>query len=161
AAADGRVGADGGRRPDVPVDRLVDLDIAGLRDRALGRGLQPDRRRPRRPPRARLARPRRRGRGCAPHRRRGRSVSALLEVRNLITAFPAVHGAALAANGVSFDVEEGATKGIVGESGSGKTLTLRSVLGLVPAPGRGIERQVLWRGRGLLTPTPRQRRPQP
>jgi len=85
-------------------------------------------------------------------------VSALLEVRNLNTAFPAAHGAAFAANGVSFDVEEGATKGIVGESGSGKSITLRSVLGIVPEPGRVIEGQVLWRGRDLLTLPPRELR---
>jgi oligopeptide/dipeptide ABC transporter ATP-binding protein len=82
----------------------------------------------------------------------------LLEVRNLHTAFPTPHGAALAASGVSFGVDEGATKGIVGESGSGKSVTLRSLLGIVPEPGRVVDGEVLWRGRNLLTLPPRELR---
>ncbi|PXA73263.1 ABC transporter ATP-binding protein [Cryobacterium arcticum] len=35
-------------------------------------------------------------------------------------------------NGISFDVERGEAVGIVGESGSGKSLTLRSVISLLP-----------------------------
>jgi oligopeptide/dipeptide ABC transporter ATP-binding protein len=74
----------------------------------------------------------------------------LLEVRNLHTAFPASNGAVLAASGVSFSLAARETKGIVGESGSGKSITLRSLLGLVPEPGRVIEGEVLWDGRDLL-----------
>ena len=48
----------------------------------------------------------------------------------------------LAAAGVSFSVGEGETSGIVGESGSGKSVTLRSLLGLVPEPGRVIDGEV-------------------
>ena len=74
----------------------------------------------------------------------------LLEVRDLHTAFPASSGAVLAASGVSFSLAARETKGIVGESGSGKSITLRSLLGLVPEPGRVIEGEVLWDGRDLL-----------
>ncbi|MGH2539848.1 MAG: ABC transporter ATP-binding protein [Actinomycetota bacterium] len=38
-------------------------------------------------------------------------------------------------DGVSFTVEPGEALGIVGESGSGKSLTLRSILGLLPSGG--------------------------
>jgi oligopeptide/dipeptide ABC transporter ATP-binding protein len=41
-------------------------------------------------------------------------------------------------DGVSFSVERGDALGIVGESGSGKSLTLRSILGLLP-PGGEVE----------------------
>jgi oligopeptide/dipeptide ABC transporter ATP-binding protein len=78
----------------------------------------------------------------------------LLEVRDLHTAFPAPNGAVLAVSGVSFSLAARETKGIVGESGSGKSITLRSLLGLVPEPGRVIEGQVLWNGRDLLQLSP-------
>jgi len=74
----------------------------------------------------------------------------LLEVRELTTAFPGSSGAVLAASGVSFSLAERETKGIVGESGSGKSITLRSLLGLVPEPGRVIQGEVLWNGTDLL-----------
>jgi oligopeptide/dipeptide ABC transporter ATP-binding protein len=74
----------------------------------------------------------------------------LLEVRNLHTAFAGVQGSVLAAAGVSFSLGEGETKGLVGESGSGKSVTLLSLLGLVPEPGCVVEGEVLWRGRDLL-----------
>jgi oligopeptide/dipeptide ABC transporter ATP-binding protein len=43
---------------------------------------------------------------------------------------------ALAVDGVSFAVEPGGVLGIVGESGSGKSLTLRALMGLLPATAR-------------------------
>jgi peptide/nickel transport system ATP-binding protein len=89
--------------------------------------------------------------GHAPGAAAAAPISPLLEVRNLHTAFPTADGATLAASGVSFSVDEGETRGIVGESGSGKSVTLRSLLGLVPEPGRVIDGQVLWKGRDLLS----------
>jgi peptide/nickel transport system ATP-binding protein len=74
----------------------------------------------------------------------------LLEVRNLHTAFPTSEGAVLAASGLSLVVAAGETVGIVGESGSGKSVTLRSLIGLVPDPGRVVDGEVLWEGRDLL-----------
>ena len=71
-------------------------------------------------------------------------------MRGLSTAFPGAEGAVLAAADVSFSLAERETKGIVGESGSGKSVTLRSLIGLVPEPGRVIGGEVRWNGRDLL-----------
>jgi oligopeptide/dipeptide ABC transporter ATP-binding protein len=78
------------------------------------------------------------------------ATAPLLEVRNLHTAFAGAQGSILAAAGVSFSLGEGETKGLVGESGSGKSVTLLSLLGLVPESGRVIDGEVLWGGRDLL-----------
>ena len=78
------------------------------------------------------------------------AAAPLLEVRNLHTAFAGAQGSIFAAAGVSFSLGEGETKGLVGESGSGKSVTLLSLLGLVPESGRVVEGEVLWGGRDLL-----------
>jgi oligopeptide/dipeptide ABC transporter ATP-binding protein len=58
----------------------------------------------------------------------------VLDVNNLATRFHTQEGIVHAVNGVSFHVEEGETLGIVGESGCGKSVTMLSVLRLVPQP---------------------------
>jgi len=63
--------------------------------------------------------------------------SAVLEVRDLSVELKTPRGTARPVEGVSFSVDRGEAVAIVGESGSGKTLTLRSVLGLLP-PGASI-----------------------
>ena len=60
----------------------------------------------------------------------------LLTVRNLRTAFFTDKETVHAVDGVDFSVAPSETVGIVGESGSGKTVTARSVMGLIDAPGR-------------------------
>jgi peptide/nickel transport system ATP-binding protein len=60
----------------------------------------------------------------------------LLEVRNLVTEFPLRTGIFKAVDDLSFSIEAGKTLCVVGESGSGKSVTARSILQIIDAPGR-------------------------
>ena len=60
----------------------------------------------------------------------------LLEVRNLKTHFFLQQGMVSAVNGVDFTVQRGQTVGLVGESGCGKSVMARSIMRIVPSPGR-------------------------
>ncbi len=73
----------------------------------------------------------------------------LLEVRDLQTHFRARAGLVRAVDGVSFDVEAGASLGIVGESGSGKSVTALSILRLVEPPGFVAAGQIRFAGRDV------------
>src|SRR4030067_2545558 len=59
---------------------------------------------------------------------------ALLDVKGLETTFKTPEGVVHAVNGVSFHLKEGETLAVVGESGCGKSVTMLSILGLVPHP---------------------------
>ncbi len=63
---------------------------------------------------------------------------ALLEVKELKTAFQTDRGLVRAVDGVTFSLEEGKTLGVVGESGSGKSVLSRSIMNLLPK--RGVKR---------------------
>jgi oligopeptide transport system ATP-binding protein len=59
---------------------------------------------------------------------------AILKVEDLETRFRTPDGTVYAVNGVSFDLKEGETLGVVGESGCGKSVTMLSLLQLIPTP---------------------------
>lgn len=74
----------------------------------------------------------------------------LLRVNNLTTAFHTRVGTVKAVNDVSFEVHRGRVLGVVGESGSGKSVTARSIMRMVKAPGRIESGEVLLDGTNLL-----------
>ncbi len=78
-------------------------------------------------------------------------MSPLLEVRDLTTRFYTLDGVVCAVNGISYTLEEGETLGIVGESGCGKSVSVLSLMRLIPEPpGRIVAGEALYRGRDLL-----------
>ena len=64
------------------------------------------------------------------------TATPLLRVDGLRTYFHAPDGPVRAVDGVSFELDSGATLGIVGESGCGKTVACLSILKLIDDPGR-------------------------
>lgn len=71
----------------------------------------------------------------------------LLEVKNLKTYFFLNEGTVRAVDGVDFNIWRGQTLGVVGESGCGKSVTARSILRIVPKPGKIVEGEItLYRG---------------
>jgi len=74
----------------------------------------------------------------------------LLEVRGLKTYFFTDEGVVKAVDGVDFDIQEGEIFGLVGESGCGKSVTVLSLLRVVPSPpGRIVGGKVMFEGRDL------------
>ena len=62
------------------------------------------------------------------------SGTPLLAVENLQVEFDTFGGTVQAVRGVSFSVDQGRTLAIVGESGCGKSVTVQSIMGLIPTP---------------------------
>jgi oligopeptide/dipeptide ABC transporter ATP-binding protein len=73
------------------------------------------------------------------------AMQALLTVDDLTIEFDFGGRRVCAVDSVSFSLGSGETLGIVGESGSGKSLTLLSILGILP-PGAGVARGNAWFG---------------
>lgn len=74
-----------------------------------------------------------------------------LAVNNLEVEFSAQGGKVQAVRGVSFSVQPGETLGIVGESGCGKSVTMMSLMGLIPMPpGKIVKGSAKLNGREIL-----------
>ncbi|MBW1722868.1 MAG: ABC transporter ATP-binding protein [Deltaproteobacteria bacterium] len=74
----------------------------------------------------------------------------VLELKNLTVEFPTRRGLVRAVNQVSLTLEKGQRLGLVGESGSGKSMTLLSILRLVPHPGLIAQGGITYQGTELL-----------
>ena len=75
----------------------------------------------------------------------------LLQVNNLVVGFDTERGTARAVDGVSFHVDQGRSFCLVGESGCGKSVTVLSILDLLPSPpSRILDGEALFEGEDLL-----------
>jgi peptide/nickel transport system ATP-binding protein/oligopeptide transport system ATP-binding protein len=82
-----------------------------------------------------------------------------LDVRGLKTVFKTRRGEVHAVNDVSFHLEPGELLGVVGESGSGKSVTMMSLIGLLPMPPAEVRNgTVMFAGQDLLTASDEQLR---
>ena len=75
----------------------------------------------------------------------------ILEIKDLTVEFTTEDGVVHAVTNVSYDLYPGEVLGIVGESGSGKSVSMLSVLGLIPMPpGRILTGEAIYKGKDLL-----------
>jgi oligopeptide/dipeptide ABC transporter ATP-binding protein len=83
----------------------------------------------------------------------------VLEIRDLTVEFDTEDGVVHAVTGVSYDLQGGEVLGVIGESGSGKSVSVMTMLGLIPRPpGRNVDGTALFKGRDLLTMSKKQLR---
>ena len=81
-----------------------------------------------------------------------------VRVRDLTVEFPSKDGVVRALEDVSLDMRRGETLGIVGQSGVGKSLLVRSLVNLVPKPGRIARGAITIAGQDVLALSPAQLR---
>ena len=74
----------------------------------------------------------------------------ILEIKQMRTSFKTAKGRVEAIRGIDLHVEEGEILGIVGESGSGKSVTMKSVMQLLPAYAEIEAEGILYKGENLL-----------
>ncbi len=86
-------------------------------------------------------------------------IMSVLDVRDLKTVFQTRGGEVHAVNDVSFSLRPGELLGVVGESGSGKSVTMMSLLGLLPSPPADVRNgEVRFDGKDLLRISPEELR---
>ncbi|GIS88633.1 MAG: hypothetical protein CM1200mP18_13430 [Gammaproteobacteria bacterium] len=79
------------------------------------------------------------------------TAEVVLSVDNIVTRFNTAEGTVHAVNGVSFDVRAGELLGVVGESGCGKSVTMMSLVKLVPMPpAKIVEGSAMFDSRDLI-----------
>ena len=76
-------------------------------------------------------------------------MTPLVEVKDLQVEFTTRDGIVKAVNGITFSLEAGRVLTILGESGSGKSVTLRSLVRLLPTVRTRISGEILLKGMDL------------
>jgi len=75
----------------------------------------------------------------------------LLSIEDLQVSFYTYAGEVHAVRGVSYSVKKGSSLAVVGESGCGKTVTVQSVMRLIPTPpGRIKGGRIIFKGKDIL-----------
>ena len=84
----------------------------------------------------------------------------LLEVRDLRVSFDTYAGEVQAVRGVSFHLDAGETLAIVGESGCGKSVSMQTIMKLLPSPPVRLKSgEILFEGRDLARLSDREMEP--
>ena len=78
-------------------------------------------------------------------------MSKLIEIKDLVTNFYTYEGVVKALNKINLDIDKGITFGLVGESGCGKSVTVRSIMRIVQAPGVIESGQIIFHGTDKTT----------
>lgn len=78
----------------------------------------------------------------------------ILEVDSLTVDIDGEAGRRRILDDVSISLEAGEPMGLVGESGSGKSMTLRSILGMLPPGASVVDGEIRFDGRNILTSGP-------
>ena len=86
------------------------------------------------------------------------ATAPLLSIAGLRVEFDTRQGSVAGVRNAGLTMRPGEILGLVGETGSGKTLMCRSVMRLIPRPGRITAGQVEFEGRDVLAMTPRELR---
>jgi oligopeptide/dipeptide ABC transporter ATP-binding protein len=73
----------------------------------------------------------------------------VLSIKDLTVEFQTEDGVVHAVEGLSYDLYPGETLGVVGESGSGKSVSMLSILGLIPQ-GRVVRGEAWYKGKSLM-----------
>jgi oligopeptide transport system ATP-binding protein len=83
----------------------------------------------------------------------------VLQIRDLTVEFDTEDGVVHAVTDVSYDLQPGEVLGVIGESGSGKSVSVLTMLGLIPRPpGRVVTGEAVFKGQDLLKMSKRQLR---
>ena len=80
----------------------------------------------------------------------GQSSEPLMQIQELEVRFPGDHGPVTVIDKVNLTIGNGEILGLVGESGCGKSMLARSIMRLVPAPGKITGGRIIFEGSDLL-----------
>ncbi len=82
----------------------------------------------------------------------------MLKIKNLQVSFKLKNDSFDAIRNISFDVHKSEILGIVGESGSGKSVTMKSIMSILPNNGSVTNGEILFDGKNLLTMDQKEKR---